>query len=320
MTTRRFPRRRALDGDPRRPGSTWTTWRSTPPASPGRLHGASRSPPRAFAPPRRVSIRSRGVRTRAARPGIARVASLVGVKRTREVAVGALVARAVRGHAEMAHARSRVSGALNRSIEARVSGAGMAAARGWDARRDADTKTPESPRLPFQISSSVESWTDCGPRLRFICTAHGAPRGCHRGFRHRVALRRVRGGAGVDGRRGRDPVDAPRRPTDHRHPPGACATAVENRHLVADSLGAAPLRSRWTRRQGLEPKRMVSKEMRASCSERGCCDAYASCVVCCHDDIARRVAGSGGDPISSPASPHAPAMWRRCSGAGQTRG
>ena len=55
-----------------------------------------------------------------------------------------------------------------------------------------------------------------------IGTAHGAPRGCHdpRIPPSRRARARVRGGAGVDGRRGRDPVDARHGDRlDHRHPP-----------------------------------------------------------------------------------------------------
>ena len=99
-------------------------------------------------------------------------------------------------------------------------------------------------------------------------------------------------------------------------PRGVCATAVENRHLVADSSGGVcpPLALDAATGCCLEPKRVVSKEMCAeSCSERGCCDAYAACVVCCHDDIARRIAGSEGhDPIELAGfTPMHPAMWRR---------
>ena len=100
---------------------------------------------------------------------------------------------------------------------------------------------------------------------------------------------------------------------------GVCATAMENRHLAADSAGGVctPLAVDAATGCCLEPKRQVSKEMCAeSCSERGCCDAYATCVVCCHDDLARRIADAEGSEEKEPIvlngfTPMHPAMWRR---------
>ena len=139
-----------------------------------------------------------------------------------------------------------------------------------------------------------------------------------RGFRHRVALALAFAAAlaSTGAAAGIPSMRATETDSITVTPRGVCATAVENRHLVADSSGGVcpPLALDAATGCCLEPKRMVSKEMCAeSCSERGCCDAYASCVVCCHDDIARRIAGSEGhDPIELAGfTPMHPAMWRR---------
>lgn len=139
-----------------------------------------------------------------------------------------------------------------------------------------------------------------------------------RGFRHRAALALAFAAAlaSTGAAAGVPSMRATETDSITVTPRGVCATAVENRHLVADSAGGVcpPLALDAATGCCLEPKRVVSKEMCAeSCSERGCCDAYAACVVCCHDDIARRIAGSEGhDPIELAGfTPMHPAMWRR---------
>ena len=113
----------------------------------------------------------------------------------------------------------------------------------------------------------------------------------------------------------------------------ACANAVENAHLVADSRGATcvPLALDATTGCCLEPRTVASAEVCAeSCTPSACCDSYAQCVTCCHRAVrADAHATVVSRPELAPVSRMHPSMWRawllardpkKRAGAGSLRG
>ena len=113
----------------------------------------------------------------------------------------------------------------------------------------------------------------------------------------------------------------------------ACANAVENAHLVADSRGATcvPLALDATTGCCLEPRTVASAEVCAeSCTPSACCDSYAQCVTCCHRAVrADAHATVVSRPELTPVSRMHPSMWRawllardpkKRAGAGSLRG
>ena len=95
---------------------------------------------------------------------------------------------------------------------------------------------------------------------------------------------------------------------------GACFTATENRHLVADSHGGvcSPLAlDADTGCCHVSAREMVSNELcDGSCSKKKCCDSFAKCVVCCHRELASNRVERGEEELT-PVSPMHPSMWRK---------